>query len=233
MATRRPLTRDKILQAALRLADEGGIEALSMRKLARELGVEAMSLYNHVANKTDLVDGIVDLALAEIDLPDDEGPWDVAVRRCAVSAHEAFLRHPWACSLVMSSGRPLFDSPRLRYMEWLLGRLRGGGLSADLTYHGYHALDSHILGFTLWQLGHSGGLRQFAGDQDVADVLAGFMRELRAHDYQHLVEHAEQHLAAPEGDGARQFAFGLDLILDGLKRAHAAESRHSRARVTK
>jgi AcrR family transcriptional regulator len=192
-----------------------------MRKLARELGVEAMSLYNHVANKGDLVDGIVDLALGEIELPEGGTPWDDAVRTCAVSAHQAFLRHPWACSLVMSSSRPLMGSPRLRYMEWLLGRLRAAGFSADLTYHAYHTIDSHILGFTLWQLGHSGGLRRFVGDGDIAEVLAGFMRELRAHDYDHLVEHAEQHLAAPSDDGARQFAFGLDLILDGLERARA------------
>jgi AcrR family transcriptional regulator len=221
MPPRRPLTREKILHTALRLADEKGIEALSMRKLARELGVEAMSLYNHVANKDDLVDAIVDLSLREIELPGDDEPWDAAIRKCALSAHDVFLRHPWACSLVMSSGRPLLESPRLRYMDWLLGRLRRAGFSADLTYHGYHALDSHILGFTLWQLGHSGGLRQFAGDGDVAEALAGFMRELRAHGYDHLAEHAEQHLAAPSDDGARQFAFGLDLILDGLRRALA------------
>lgn len=222
MPRKRPLSREKILQTALRLADEGGIESLSMRKLARELGVEAMSLYNHVANKDDLVDGIVDLALREIELPEDDEAWDVAVRKCAVSAHEAFLRHPWACSLVMSSRqgrRPLLESPRVHYMEWLLGRLRGAGFSADVTYHAYHALDSHILGFTLWQLGHSYGLRDLAGDRDVAEVLAGFMRELRAAGYKHLIEHAEQHLTAPSDDGARQFAFGLDLILDGLERA--------------
>lgn len=223
MARKRPLTRDRILQTALRLADEGGIESLSMRKLARELGVEAMSLYNHVANKGDLVDGIVDLTLLEIELPEDED-WDVAIRKCAISAHEAFLRHPWACSLVMSSRqgrRPLLESPRVAYMEWLLGRLRGAGFSADLTYHAYHTLDSHILGFTVWQLGHSGGLRDLAGDKDVAEVIAGFMRELRAQGHEHLLEHAEQHLAAPPDDGARQFAFGLDLILDGLRRARA------------
>jgi AcrR family transcriptional regulator len=224
VARKRPLTRERILETALRLADDSGIESLSMRKLARDLGVEAMSLYNHVANKGDLVDGIVDLALLEIELPAGDEDWDVAIRRCAISAHEAFLRHPWACSLVMSSRqgrRPLLESPRVQYMEWLLGRLRGAGFSADLTYHAYHTLDSHILGFTFWQLGHSGGLRDLAGDRDVAEVLAGFMRELRAHDYGHLVEHAEQHLAAPPDDGARQFAFGLDLILDGLKRARA------------
>jgi AcrR family transcriptional regulator len=222
MARKRPLTRETVLQAALRLADDSGIESLSMRKLARELGVEAMSLYNHVTNKDDLVDGIVDLALQEIELPSGKQEWDAAIRACAISAHETFLRHPWACSLVMSSGqRPLLDAPRIRYMEWLLGRLRDAGFSAELTYDAYHALDSHILGFTLWQLGHAAGVRTFTGDGDLAEVVAGFIRELRARGYDHLAEHAEQHVAAPPGDGARQFEFGLDLILDGLRRARA------------
>ena len=113
-----------MLHAAIRLADEGGIESLTMRKLARELGVEAMSLYNHVANKGDLVDGIVDLVVGEIDLPSTED-WEAAIRECAISAHDAFLRHPWACSLVMSpTAARGARVPRLRYMEWLLGRLR-------------------------------------------------------------------------------------------------------------
>src|SRR5438132_13160819 len=122
MTTR--LSRERVLDAAIRLADEGGIESLSMRKLARTLGVEAMSLYNHVANKGDLVDAIVDLVVDEIELPAGEDDWEAAIRTCAVSAHEAFLRHPWACSLVISptTTRGL-RTPRLRYMEWLLGRL--------------------------------------------------------------------------------------------------------------
>jgi AcrR family transcriptional regulator len=221
--THTPLTRDRVLQAAINLADDGGIEALSMRKLARNLGVEAMSLYNHVANKRDLVAGIVDLVLEEIDLPSDDEEWDSAIRKCAISAHETLLRHPWACSLVMSSSpRDLAESPRLRYMEWLLGRLREAGFSADLTYHGYHALDSHILGFTLWQLGHAAGAEDFLRDKTVAEALSNFVDRLRARDYKYLAEHAEQHLAAPAGDGAREFEFALDLILDGLKRARAA-----------
>src|SRR5215208_2263294 len=153
---REPLSRERVLDAALRLADESGIDSLSMRKLAAELGVEAMSLYNHVANKGDLFDAIVDRVVSEIELPDD-GAWDEAVRRCAVSAHAAFLRHPWACSLVLSPSRmpdPRAKPARLVYMEWLLRRLRDAGFSPALTYHAYHALDSHIVGFTLWELGH-------------------------------------------------------------------------------
>jgi AcrR family transcriptional regulator len=208
-----------VLEAAISLADEHGIESLTMRKLARELGVEAMSLYNHVANKGDLVDGIVDLVLDEMEPPSDVEDWDVAIRRSAVSAHETLLRHPWACSLVMSPRNfRVSGSPRVRYMEGLLRRLREAGFSADLTYHAYHALDSHILGFTMWQLSHMAEARRLAEDKDFADFAARLVQELRGHDLPHLAEHAEQHLAAPKDDGARQFEFGLDLILDGLER---------------
>ena len=218
--SRVPLSRERVLDAAIRLADEGGIESLTMRKLARALGVEAMSLYNHVANKGDLVDAIVDLVVGEIELPSSADDWEAAIRTCAISAHDAFLRHPWACGLVMSpTATPTPHTPRLRYMEWLLGRLREAGFSAELTYHAYHALDSHILGFTLWQLGHSVGAEDLRGARDLADLAAAFLRELPAGDYPYFTEHVEQHIAAPSGDGEREFEFGLDLILDGLKRA--------------
>jgi AcrR family transcriptional regulator len=214
-----PLSRERVLDAAIRLADEGGIESLSMRKLARELGVEAMSLYKHVANKGDLVDAIADLVVSEIDLPAATEEWDVAVRTCAVSAYETFMRHPWACSLVMSPTKTRgVRKPRLRYIEWLLGRFREAGFSPELTYHAYHAVDSHILGFTLWHLGHSAGAADIAGEEDFADFAVGLVAELRADGYPHLAQHAEQHIAGVEGE--REFEFVLDLILDGLKRAH-------------
>ena len=218
--SRVPLSRERVLHAAIRLADQGGIESLTMRKLAQALGVEAMSLYNHVANKGDLVDGIVDLVVSEIELPSTATDWDVAIRECAISAHEVLLRHPWACSLVMSAtSTRTVRAPRLRYMEWLLRRLGEAGFSPELTYHAYHALDSHILGFTLWQLGHSAAALNLARAEDIADFVAAFARELRDGDYPHLAEHVEQHLAAPSDDGAREFEFGLNLILDGLERA--------------
>ena len=216
-----PLNRERVLAAALRLADEGGIESLSMRKLARELGVEAMSLYNHVANKRDLVDGITDLALSEIELPvaDD---WDVAIRQFAISAHEALIRHSWACSLVMSPSSPrIAGNPRLRHMDWLLRRLREAGFSPGLTYSAYHALDSHILGFTMWELGHSAGARTLRGDQDFQAFADAVLRELRAGDYPDLAAHAEQHFAETGDGGTREFEFALDLILDGLRNARA------------
>jgi AcrR family transcriptional regulator len=221
---RRPLSRERVLSAAVRLADEGGIESVSMRRLARELGVEAMSLYNHVANKGDLVDGMVDLVVGEIELPDG-GEWDGDIRRCAISAHDVFLRHPWACSLAMGpTSKPSVPKPRLRYIEWLLGRLRAAGFSPELTYSGYHALDSHILGFTLWQLGHAAGARALGGDREVREFVTAFLREVPADEFPRFVEHVEQHMAAPEGDGQREFEFALDLILQGLERARSAAS---------
>ena len=218
MAPREPLSRQRVLDAAVRLADDGGIESLTMRKLARALGVEAMSLYNHVAGKGDLVGAIVDLVVGEIELPESDEEWDVAIRKCAVSAHEVLLRHPWACSLVISpTGTGTVHTARIRYMEWLLWRLREAGFTPELSYHAYHALDSHILGFTLWELGHAAGAKAIAGDQELADFAAGFISELRAGGYPYLAAHAEQHLAPPSGKS--EFEFGLDLILEGLKRA--------------
>jgi AcrR family transcriptional regulator len=218
--SRPPLSRERILQQGIRLADESGIESLTMRKLARALGVEAMSLYNHVANKGDLVDGMVELVVEEIELPSTGEDWNVAIRRCAISAHEALIRHPWACSLVIAP-TSTNDAPglRIRYMEWLLGTLREGGFSADLTYHAYHALDAHIMGFTLWQLGHSAAA---ANVGSLADFAARFAQQMREGGYRYLAEHVDQHMAAPPGDGAREFEFGLDLILDGLRRQRDA-----------
>jgi AcrR family transcriptional regulator len=227
MATRRastaqsrtPLSRERVLDAAIAMADAGGIESLTMRRLAKELGVEAMSLYNHVANKGDVVNAIVDRVVGEIELPagaDDD--WETAIRTCATSAHEAFLRHPWACGPAMSPASNIAaPAARLRYVEWLLGRLRRGGFSADLTFHAYHALDSHILGFTMWQLGHS------LPDAAVAkDLMDAFFREFSADEFPYLMEHAAQHRDGTGHEGGpSEFEFGLTLILDGLKRARA------------
>ncbi len=200
-----------------------------MRKLAGELGVEAMSLYNHVANKADLVDALVDVVVDEIDLTEAE-PWDASVREYAIAAHRTFLRHPWACSLVVGPGAGGgMRTSRLRYMEWLLGRLRNGGLSPALTYSAYHALDGYVLGFTLWQLGHGAAARDVVGDEEFDSFAARIVPQLRADGYAHLAEHVEQHLAAESGDGEREFEFGLDLILDGLRsRAAAPPPRRAR-----
>ena len=151
MATknRKPLSRERILETALAVADEQGIEALSMRKLGQQLDYEAMSLYNHVANKDALVDGLLDLVLAEMDPPPPDGGLP-AIRASAIAAHEALKRHPWAPRLLMVAVRP----GRIAYMEGLLACLRGSGLSAETTYHAYHVIDAHIIGFSLWQSTH-------------------------------------------------------------------------------
>src|SRR6266700_7814031 len=148
-----PLSRDRILQAALELVDGSGIESLTMRKIGQTLGFEAMSLYNHVANKDDVLDGILDLVLAESEPPSPAGAWDAAIRTSAISVHEALRRHPWSCTLLMAPGR--VRPARLRYMDLLLGRLRAAGFSAETTYSDYHVLDGHIFGFSLWEASHT------------------------------------------------------------------------------
>jgi AcrR family transcriptional regulator len=211
-----PLSRDRILEAALALADAGGIESLTMRRLGQALGYEAMSLYNHVANKDDVITGIVGLVLEETEPPSPDGPWDEAIRRSAISVHAALRRHPWAVSLLMSPDRVL--PARLEYMDALLGRLRDGGFSAETTYHAYHALDAHIIGFSLWAAGHS-----FTAD-DLPGLAERFRRQFPLDDYPHVVEHIEQHFEDSPLHEVSAFEYSLDLILDGLRKIHPAKS---------
>jgi AcrR family transcriptional regulator len=214
---RTPLSRERVLRAATLLANEGGIESVTMRRLARELGVEAMSLYHHVSAKDDILSGIVDIAVGEIDLPADAPDWKAALRACAVSAHRALLRHPWACGLMLSSTRVL--PARLRYMDWVLGRLREAGFAAGTIDYAYHTLDIYITGFTLWQV-------NFPIDgEDLADAGATFLRQLPVTDYPDLAAHVRQHLAGSTDEGKSTFEFGLDLILDGLDGIRSAGDR--------
>jgi AcrR family transcriptional regulator len=196
--------------------DERGMESLTMRKLGLELGFEAMSLYNHVANKDDLIDGILDLVLAEAELPSADSDWETAVRKSAISVHDALRRHPWACPLLMLPGR--IRPARLQYMNALLGCLRMAGFSAETTFTAYHVLDGHILGFSLWEASHT------YSDIDVAEMTRRFKDTITPDVYPHLNEHAQQHFADGPHSEVRAFEFGLDLILDGLRKIHAAES---------
>jgi AcrR family transcriptional regulator len=198
-----------VLRAAIDLADQGGITALTMRKLAQELGVEAMSLYYYVAKKDDLLAGMVDLVVREMELPSMGDDWKAALRKSAISAHDVLVRHAWACGLMMSVQD---GTARLRWMDAVLRCLREAGFSTELTHHAYHALDSHITGFTLWQLSFP-----FEAEQ-LADVAATFLRELPVDEYPYLAEHVEWHLTETRDDDEGEFAFGLDLILDGLER---------------
>src|SRR6516164_10369153 len=150
-AHRAPLSRDRVLRAAVALADTGGISALSMRKLGEALGVEAMSLYNHVASKGDLLDGMIDIVFSEIDLPSGGGDWKAVMRRRAISARQVLRRHPWAIGLMESRTSP--GPATLRHHDAVLGYLRQAGFSIELTAHAYSLLDSYIYGFALQEAG--------------------------------------------------------------------------------
>lgn len=205
---------EKILRCALRLADEQGIEALSMRTIAAKLGVEAMSLYNHVTGKDHILDGIVDLVIAEISAPASGGDWKTSIRRWGFSLHEVLLRHPWAAVLIES--RPTLGPARLRYGDSVLGAFRAAGFSVEAAYHAFMTLDSYIYGFALQEVSWP----------SPADAVPARIESLRgqipASEFPHITEVMEAVLrrraAAPTTAYEAEFAFGLDLILDGLGR---------------
>ncbi len=211
---RTPLSRERILETALELVDEGGIESLSMRKLGQALGFEAMSLYNHVANKDDVLNGILDLVLTEMEPPSPDGDWLSSVRASCISAHQALKRHPWAATLLMSPTR--IRPTRLRHMDLLLGRLSAAGFSPELTYHAYHVLDAHVIGFSLWQGSHSYTDEQIKGFIEMIDQF------IPASVYPHLNEHAQQHMEEGPVHEVSAFELSLDLILGGLEQQREA-----------
>jgi AcrR family transcriptional regulator len=210
-----PLSRDRVLRAALDLADGSGVEAVTMRRLGEELGFEAMSLYRHVASKQDLLDGMLDLVLAEWQLPDDEGDWTEAVRTSARSVHDALRRHPWAARLLMTGSH--IRPARLRYMDCLLGRLHDAGFDAETTYHVYHLLDGYIFGFSLWEIAYT----TIPIDSEIVSRL---MQTIPWDEYPHLAEHRDQHMSEGPHHDLSAFEVGLDLILDGLQKRLAAPS---------
>ena len=214
-APRTPLTRQRVLRAAVALADRGGVGALSMRKLAQELGVEAMSLYHHVANKDDILDGIVDVVFGEIELPTGEAGWEAAMRRRAVSAREALRRHPWATGLMESRRTP--GPANIRHHDAVLGVLRNAGFPVELAAHAYSLLDSYIYGFALQEAS-----LPFHTPEETAEVAQEIMAAFPADEYPHLAEIATEHVLQPGYDYGNEFLYGLDLILDGLARARAA-----------
>ena len=207
--TRKPLSRERILESALAHADEHGIEKLSMRKLGQAVGYEAMSLYNHVANKDDLLDGMLDLVLAEMEPPQpDEGM--AGIRSSALSAHEALKRHPWAAGLLMAPSR--VRPARLAFMDALLGALRSAGFTPETTYHAYHVIDAHVIGFSLWQSTHD-----FALPEEISDDIRGFLEKVIPQEtFPHLHAHGMEHLDGTY-DAVSAFAYGLDLLLAGLE----------------
>jgi len=216
-APRTPLTRERVLQAAMELADREGVGSLSMRRLGKELGVEAMSLYHHAAGgKQALLDGMVDLVFGEIELPAADGDWKAAMRRRAVSAREVLGRHPWAIALMESRRTP--GPANLRHHDAVLGCLRRAGFPVALTAHAYSILDAYIYGFALQEAS-----LPFDTPEETAEVASEIMDGFAADAYPHLTELAVEHVLQPGYDYGDEYAFGLELILDGLER-QAAES---------
>ncbi len=210
---RRPLSRDRVLRAAIRLADEGGIESVSMRKLGQALRVEAMSLYKHVANKDDILDGIADLITSDFEVPSLETDWKSAIRGSAISAHQVLLRHPWASSVIES--RVNAGPARLRFLDAVIGVLSAAGFTMPTVQHAIMALDSHTYGFVLQELA-------WPFDVETApEMAATFARGLPAGEYPNLFAMAQMAATAPGGVPV-DFEFGLDLILDGLERLREA-----------
>ena len=210
-ARRVPLTRDRVLRAAVALADDAGIDSVSMRRLAQELGVVPMALYKHVANKHELLDGMVDLVIGEIDPPDPDLDWKSAVRQRILSARRALLRHPWTRRVMEGQAAP--TPAVLSYTDSTIGMFLAGGLSVDLTHHAMHALGSRIFGFTqeLHQDAHVSDPEARAA---IAQQLAGVFPNIVA--VATSRPHDERSVVGPGCDDQFEFEFGLDLLLDGF-----------------
>ena len=209
---RTPLSRERVLRAAMALADAGGIESVTMRLLAQDLGVKAMSLYNHVADKSDIVDGIVDLVFAEIDLPSAETDWKTAMRLRANSAREVLLRHPWASSLMQSRTQP--GPATLRHHDSVIGSLRQAGFTIELAAHAFSVIDSYVYGFAQQQQNLT-----YTTPEEASAVAEEILRSLPAEQYPNLAEMIVEHALKPGYDYPDEFNFGLDLIIEGLERS--------------
>lgn len=241
-APRTALTRARVLDSAVVLADRDGLGALTMRSLARELGIEAMSLYHHVANKEDLLDGVVDVVAEEIQeavgrlepLTDDapSSAWKPAMRRQILTARSVLLRHPWATTVLES--RTSFSLHTVRYFDSIIGLMRRGGFSYDLVHHAMHALGSRALGFSQELFEPDGAVAGSASGgaaQEGADAAATAMLTQMADQVPHMMEMLAE--VGHEGPGSTlgwcddqtEFEFGLDLILDGLERLAEREQR--------
>jgi AcrR family transcriptional regulator len=220
-----PLNRDRVLSAAVAIADSAGIGSLTMRSLAQELGVKPMALYYHVANKEEILDGIVDLVFREIALPAANGDWRSEIVRRANSARQVLRRHPWAIGLMESRKTP--GPATLRHHDATIGTLRAAGFSVEMTAHAYALLDSYIYGFALQEVS-----LPFEGPETVADVAAPMMQQFPTDAYPHLVEMTTEYVLQPGYDFGNEFEFGLGVILDALTRSLPHESREGIKRVT-
>jgi AcrR family transcriptional regulator len=208
---RAPLSRERVLRGAVAVADAAGIGSLTMRSLAQELGVKPMSLYHHVANKDEILDGIVDRVFSEIELPSAGGDWRSEMRRRAISARAVLRCHPWAIGLLESRTTP--GPATLRHHDAMIGTLRGAGFSVEMTAHAYALIDSYVYGFALQE-----AALPFNGPETVADVAEPIVQQVSADEYPHLVEMATEYILQPGYDYGDEFEFGLGVILDALTR---------------
>jgi AcrR family transcriptional regulator len=214
---RTPLSRDRVLRAAVALADEGGVDALSMRKIAQVLGVVPMALYKHVANKNELLDGMVDVVVGEIDPPTGDTDWKTAIRRRVLSARRMLLRHPWAPGVIESrmKARPTPTPAVMEYLDSMIGVFRAGGFSIDLVHHAIHVMGSRLLGFSQ---------ELFEDTPDREPDPGAMPPEEMAARYPHITElamavaHDQESVVGSGCDDQFEFEFALDLTLDGLER---------------
>lgn len=203
------LSRDRVLRGAVAVADAGGIAALTIRSLARQLGVKPMSVYYHVANKDEILDGIVDIVFSEIELPVIGGDWRSEMRRRAHSARAVLRRHRWAIGLMESRTTP--GPATLRHHDVVIGTLRAAGFSPQMTAHAYALIDSYTYGFALQEAS-----LPFEGPDTVSDVAEPIMERFAAEEYPHIAQMAAEYYLRPGYDFGDEFEFGLSLVLDAL-----------------
>ena len=208
---RQQLSRERVLDAALRVADDGGLAGLTIRSLAEQLGTRPMSLYHYVAGKEEILDGLVDLVFAEIELPEPTGRWREEMTKRARSARAVLRRHPWSIALLESRTTP--GPATLRHHDATIGALRAGGFSIAQTGHAYAVLDAFTYGFAVQEAS-----LPFEGPDGAAEVAGPIMELMAAGEYPHLVEFATQHAMVPGYDFGAEFEVGLGLVLDGLAR---------------
>lgn len=214
-STRRvPVTKDRVMAAAITLADAGGIESLTMRRIGQELGVEAMALYRHVRNKDGIVDGIVDLVFGEIDLPRPGADWKTAMRERAISLRDALSRHRWAIGLMESRTNP--GPATLGHHDAVIGCLRAAGFDMAMAAHAYSLLDSYIYGFALTKMN-----LPFESTADITELAESMLQPFAFDAFPNLATFITEHAMQPGYDYANEFEWGLDVVLDGVEGARA------------
>jgi AcrR family transcriptional regulator len=214
--SRVPLSRERIIDAAVDVADREGLGAVTMRRLGQQLGVEAMSLYKHVADKNDVLAGIADRVASEFELPSRDVDWRMAIRASSIAAYAVLSRHPWAGPLLESDFDP--GPARLAYLDAVVDVLHDAGFSLQDVAHAFGALDSHLYGFTMQVASWPFGVDEYA--EVATELAAGFDPER----YPNLIAMAT--MVGQEGGVPLDFTFGLDLLLDGLaRRLEASEQR--------